>query len=171
MPDFIIREATSDDAEQILAHMERLVHEPNNGLTRTPADPLPTLDEERKLLAEWAVSDNSVCLVAVAGGHIIGVCSCRGGTRTALRHVAGIGISVSRHWRNKGVGTALMQRTVEWARRSGVVTRLELEVNTDNRRAFHVYRKVGFVEEGIKRHALFKEGRYLDNYFMALLLE
>ncbi len=171
MSDFIIRKATPDDAEQIIAHMERLTREPNNGITRTPGDTFPGLEEERELLAGWAASDNSIFLVAVGEGRIVGVCTCRGGTRLALRHVAGIGISVDKDWRDKGVGTALMQRAVEWGRQSSVITRLELEVNTDNQRAVHVYRKVGFIEEGVKHHALFKDGRYLDNYLMALLLE
>lgn len=171
MPDFIIRPAKPDDAEQIIAHMDRVTHEPNNGIARTPGDSFPSLEEERKLLAEWAMSNNSIFLVAVVEGQIVGVCTCRGGARIALRHVAGIGIMIDKEWRDKGVGTALMLQVIEWARQSSIITRLELEVNTDNQRAIHVYRKVGFVEEGIKRHALFKEGRYLDNHLMALLLE
>ena len=103
--------------------------------------------------------------------HVIGVTGFIGGKRRALRHTGSIGIAIDKQWRSKGVGTAMMQFLIDWARGTGIITRMELEVNTNNERAVHVYQKVGFVVEGRKQKALFKEGRYLDNYVMALLLE
>lgn len=47
--------------------------------------------------------------------------------------------------------------------------RIELEVYDHNRRARHVYRQVGFVEEGIRRDALWWDGTFHDAIAMAML--
>ena len=47
--------------------------------------------------------------------------------------------------------------------------RIELHVFAGNERARHVYKKVGFQEEGILREVLFKNGRYIDDVIMSLL--
>lgn len=47
--------------------------------------------------------------------------------------------------------------------------RVELEVYDHNPRALHVYRRVGFRVEGVRREALRWEGRYHDAIIMGLL--
>jgi len=42
-------------------------------------------------------------------------------------------------------------------------------VREDNRRAIALYRKMGFVPEGVKRHAFRVDGRYYDLLSMAVL--
>lgn len=172
MLDFTIRKAVVADAEQMVEHMRQIVMEPDNGTTRSGVDEVMGVEDERQSIINAAGSDNSVLAVAVDdANNVIGVAAFMGGKRRAMRHGGEIGIAVNKHWRNKGVGTALMQFLIDWARGTGVVTRMELQVNTHNERAIHVYQKVGFEIEGRRKHALFKEGHYLDNYVMALLLE
>lgn len=169
MPDYLIRDAHPDDAEAMLVHIRAINAEPNNGIIRGPGEE-PTLEEERHILAGFAAADNAVMKIAVTpSGEVIGMAGFQGGKRRAVRHAGGIGISVSQAWREQGVGTALMQQLIAWARATGIIQRMELEVNVENERALHVYRKLGFQIEGRKQAALYKEGRYLDNYVMALL--
>ncbi len=47
--------------------------------------------------------------------------------------------------------------------------RIELEVFAFNPRAIHLYEKLGFVREGIKRDSLFWDGEYQDAICMAML--
>jgi RimJ/RimL family protein N-acetyltransferase len=168
---YVIREATPDDAAGIIAHMEMIAAEPDNGITQSPGE-MRTLEEQRKVLMDDARADNAIFLVAVSdSGEIIGVANFRGGKRLSTRHTGGLGITVHRDWRDHGVGTAMMQHMIEWARHTGIVKRMELEVFTHNKRAFHVYKKLGFEVEGSKRKAYWRDGRYVDAYVMALLFE
>ena len=170
MADYIIREATPDDAEQILIHNELIANEPNNNITRGPGEN-KTMGEQRDFLAASLASDNSVFLIAtLPSGEVIGVAGLHGGRRKAVRHNGAVGIDVSREWRNKGVGTALLQRIIAWAKASNVITRIELEVMTHNERAIHVYEKLGFKMEGKRLAAMYKDGGYIDIYVMGLLL-
>ena len=170
MAEYIIREATPDDAEQILIHNDLIANEPHNGIVRGPGENM-TLEEERDFLAKSLASDNSVFLIAVLpSGEVIGVSGLHGGRRKANRHNGGVGIDVIREWRGKGVGTDLFQHIIDWAKKSNVITRIELEVMTDNARAIHVYEKLGFKMEGKRLAALYKDGGYIDIYVMGLLL-
>jgi putative acetyltransferase len=79
-------------------------------------------------------------------------------------------VNVAKPWRGRGVGTALITRAVEWAKRGGVIRRIELKVFTRNTTAIRLYERLGFALEGTRRRAVFKEGRYEDNHLMAMLL-
>ena len=70
----------------------------------------------------------------------------------ASRHGYGeLGMLVDRAWRGRGVGVALMQAAVDWARSHGL-HKLCLEVFTHNAAAIALYRRCGFVDEGLRKN-------------------
>lgn len=170
MNQLLIREARPEDAGQLLARLQQLIAEPDINIPLAPGEFNVTLEEERQILADYATAANSIFLVAEAGGEIIGDLSCKGGARQATRHAAVLGISVSQAWRGQGVGNALMNRAVTWAKQTGIVSRLELYVYVRNQAAIALYRKFGFEVEGQRRRVIYQNGEYLDDLIMALLL-
>ena len=72
-------------------------------------------------------------------------------------------------WQGKGIGTALMRACVEMADKWLNLTRLELEVYTDNEAAIRLYERFGFEREGTLRQYAFRDGQYVDSYLMARL--
>ena len=40
-----------------------------------------------------------------------------------------------------------------------------------NERAIRLYKKMGFEIEGTKKHSLFVNGQYVDEYYMAKILQ
>jgi len=168
--DITVREAQPEDAEQLIAFVKRLSEEPHSSISLSPGEFTLTVEQEQRVLAEYAAAENSVYLVAVSAGEVIGVLNCRGGTRQSTRHSASLGISVARPWRNRRVGHMLMARAIEWARGTGVLKRLELDVFARNQVAIHLYEQFGFVVEGCRRQAMYRDGEYLDDLVMGLLL-
>jgi RimJ/RimL family protein N-acetyltransferase len=49
------------------------------------------------------------------------------------------------------------------------LNRIALEVYENNPRAVRSYEKAGFLHEGRKRQAMFKEGKYVDILLMSVL--
>jgi RimJ/RimL family protein N-acetyltransferase len=164
-----IREAIPDDAERLVAFVRRLSEEPGLYIVMGPGEFTLTVEQERQVLADYAAADNCVFLVAEAQGQIIGTLNCRGGLRRAKRHEVVLGISVAREWRGQGVGKQLMARAIEWARGTGIVTRIELIVFARNEVARHLYEGFGFVVEGCLRQAILRDGEYFDDLVMGLL--
>lgn len=168
----LIREVVpEEDAAAMIAYVQELAAEPGIDILIGPGEFNLTVEEEQRILADFAAAENSIFLLAEVEGQIVGVLNCRGGRRRAARHAVTLGISVRRGWRDRGIGRALMERAVDWARGTGIVTRIELAVFARNERAIHLYKKFGFEEEGLCRKAVFREGHYHDNLIMALLLD
>jgi RimJ/RimL family protein N-acetyltransferase len=104
--------------------------------------------------------------VADADGRIVGTVHVEAG-----RFGAGeLGILVDAAWRGRGVGSGLMCAAIEWARARGL-HKLCLEVFPANAPAIALYRKYGFVEEGLRPKQYRRaNGELWDSLAMGLLL-
>ncbi len=89
--------------------------------------------------------------------------------RPRRKHAASIGLAVHIDWQGQGIGTAMMQAAIEFADQWLNLTRLELEVYTDNEPALRLYKKFGFEIEGTLKQNSFRGGEFADVYCMARL--
>lgn len=71
----------------------------------------------------------------------------------------------------RGLGTEAARLMLAHAFDTVGLNRVELEVYAFNPRARHVYEKVGFVTEGVKRQALRWDGAWVDAHLMAILAD
>jgi RimJ/RimL family protein N-acetyltransferase len=86
------------------------------------------------------------------------------------KHVGVLGIVVKNGFRSLGIGTEMMKILVEQATSLGLKV-LTLYVFATNKRAVHVYEKVGFVETGKIPRKHFREGQYIDELVMVKLID
>ena len=129
--------------------------------------PYPSREVWRKRITE---TEGCYNLVALSGEHVIGMLTVDTfPNRPRRRHVGRIGISVTEEWQGKGVGKALMQAGVDLSDKWLNLTRLELEVYSDNEAAIRLYEQFGFEREGLLRQHAFRDGRYVDSIMMARL--
>jgi len=82
---------------------------------------------------------------------------------------ATLGIAMGRGFLGRGYGTEAMKWAVGYGFKELGLHRVQLTVNETNERAIAAYKKVGFVEEGRQRKALWKGGRFVDIILMAIL--
>ena len=130
--------------------------------------PFPSAESWRKRLAEPA--EGLFSLVACAESEVIGQLGLHTfPNRPRRRHVGQIGMAVRDDWQGRGAGTALMQAAIDLAEQWVNLSRLELEVYTDNAPAIRLYKKFGFRIEGTLVHFAFRAGQYVDVYLMARL--
>jgi putative acetyltransferase len=122
----------------------------------------PPIDVERRA-ASW---DLDRTFVAVEGDEIVGLLF-------ILESGFGfgeIGMMVARGWRGRGVGSALVAASIDWAHAHGL-HKLTLSVFPQNTAAIGLYRKFGFVEEGRRvAHIRRDNGELWDLIDMGLLL-
>lgn len=163
-----IKHATVDDAEA-LAHLILQVEKEAEFMLFEAGERTLDPDQQRGQIEAMQNEENSTILVAEAEGKLVGYLVARGGRARRNKHTVYIVIGVLTSHRGKGVGTLLFTELERWARTKGI-HRLELTVVADNQRAVSLYRKMGFEQEGIKRHSLLINGKYVDEYYMAKLL-
>ncbi len=117
-----------------------------------------------------SLDDGGAHLLAVEGERVVGSLSIRRDLQPAIRHVATLGMLVAESHRGRGIGGALMEEALRWARRVGI-ERVELTVYPHNAVAIALYRGFGFVEEGrLVRHSKKSYG-YEDEILMAAFLD
>jgi L-phenylalanine/L-methionine N-acetyltransferase len=130
--------------------------------------PLPSAEMWRQRLTE--PPEGLYSLVACVDNEVVGQCGLHTfPNRPRRRHVGQIGMAVRDDWQGKGVGTALMQAMIDLADKWLNLSRLELEVYTDNEPAVRLYQKFGFKIEGTAVQHAFRDGQYIDSYLMARL--
>lgn len=130
--------------------------------------PFQSVDSWRKRMAE--PPEGFYSLVATVEGEVIGQLGLMTfPNRPRRRHLGEVGMMVRDDWQGKGVGSELMQAALDLADKWLNLTRLELQVYTDNAPAIRLYRKFGFVVEGTRRKDAFREGKYVDTLAMARL--
>jgi putative acetyltransferase len=128
--------------------------------------PYVSAEETRKWIEKSP--EGSTHIVALLDERLVGSADV---TRFTGRraHVGGIGICVHDEFHGRGIGTALVGALVETADKWLNLRRLELYVYVDNEPAIRLYKKFGFVIEGTRRGAAFRDGEFVDDYAMARL--
>jgi RimJ/RimL family protein N-acetyltransferase len=122
---------------------------------------------ERRYLRTIRRSADAAVFVAEAEEGIVGRLSIARDAHPASRHVADLGLMVAGSHRRRGVGTALLDAAVGWARVNGI-RKLELHVFPHNAAAIALYEKCGFRREGYRRAHYRRENGYVDAILMAL---
>jgi RimJ/RimL family protein N-acetyltransferase len=156
----IVRPAVPGDADALVELGRDVAAESELWLTydRTRGD-------ERRNVRGVQRDANVLVLVAEDEEGIVGRLSIARDRSPLSRHVAEFGLMVAARARRQGVGSALIEEAIAWARNLGIV-RLELTVFPHNTPAIALYRKLGFEEEGILRRRYFIDGRYMDAMLM-----
>ena len=130
--------------------------------------PFPSIEQWRKRLVESP--EDVFSLVACAENEVVGQLALNTfSTRPRRRHVGQIGMAVRDDWQGKGVGTALIEAAIDLSDNWLNLTRLELEVYTDNVPAIRLYERFGFAVEGTLVRFAFRDGCDVDAYEMARL--
>ncbi len=160
-----IRPAQPGDAAALIRVIDTVARE-GRWLLRNSFD--PPVEVEADYLANLGVQEG-LYLVALAGDDLIGWLILTRGSFEYNHHSAEIGMGLLSSYRGMGIGTALLQEAIAWARRAGL-EKLCLGVRASNLPAQALYRKLGFAEEGRRSRQLKTAAGYDDELLMALFL-
>lgn len=161
-----VRRAEPRDADA-LVELARAVGTEPGGWLITTNDWRSAGDERRYLKAIRRYAHAAVFVAEAEDGELVGRLSVARDQHPASMHVADLGLMVEAESRRQGVGSALLEAAVEWAREAGV-RKLELHVFPHNEAAIALYEKFGFEREGYrKRHYRRSSGDYVDAILMA----
>ncbi|MBL8745998.1 MAG: GNAT family N-acetyltransferase [Phycisphaerae bacterium] len=171
----VIRPVRMSDAES-LAACNRSVIAAGTGMTRELSQCAHTPEEveaHARELVSLAETGAGIALAAIVGDEVGGAGMIRRQPRRRVRHVGHIGVGIAPAFQGLGLGRAIMEGLIAWARAqpNNAVSRVDLFVFADNVRAIRLYESLGFVVEGRRRRAVrYEDGRETDDLIMGLLL-
>jgi RimJ/RimL family protein N-acetyltransferase len=153
---FRVRRAADPDRVPLAELFAEIAEERDGIATEPPVD----------VAARAARWDLDGTFVAVAGEAVVGSLH----VGATAHGFAEIGVTVARDWRGRGVGTALFDAAIPWARARGL-HKLSLGVFAHNTAGIRLYEKFGFVVEGRRvKHYRRSNGELWDSIDMGLLL-
>jgi L-phenylalanine/L-methionine N-acetyltransferase len=163
-----IRQARPEDAAALVELGAAVGGEPEAWLLNTEG--WRSVAEERRYLRALKRHPDASVYVAEDDGAIVGRLSVARDPHGASRHVADLGLMVAASHRRRGVGRALLEQAVEWAREAGI-RKLELHVFPWNEPAIRLYERFGFEREGLRRGHYRRGNEYVDAILMAYAVE
>lgn len=161
--DVEVRPATPDDFESWVELFEDVAAEGRWLGSEAPFDRVARRAGYDRTMAD----PQATILVAVAGAEHVGQIF----VAVEPSGVADIGMAVRDGWRGRGVGSALMDAAIDFAKAHGA-HKVTLQVWPHNAAAIALYRKFGFEVEGrLRRHWRRRSGALWDAVVMGLVLD
>jgi len=170
MMEFQIRHAEPSDAEQLTRLAGAVSAEPEGWLISVAGEWRSAGDERRYLKALRRYPHAAVLVAEREDGTLIGRLSIGRDPHPASTHVADVGLMVAADARRQGVGTAMLQAALDWARGAGV-RKIELHVFPWNEAAIKLYEAFGFEREGFRKGHYRRGSDYVDAILMAYVVE
>jgi RimJ/RimL family protein N-acetyltransferase len=163
--DAVVRPAATEDFEAWFSLFEAVAAE-----GRWLGAELPMDREARRAFFDGAVAGEASAVFVVDAPDAAGLVGMLS-VGIAYGGVAELGMAVASGVRSRGVGSALMEAAIGWARERGA-HKVYLEVWPHNHAARSLYAKFGFVSEGRKhRHWKRRNGDLWDSVVMGLTLD
>ena len=160
--DFTIEPISEDQVEAFWRAVGAVARERRH-LVSVEAFPI----ESTREFVQKILNGGGVSFVALHNESLIGWCDIVRPAFEGFQHSGKLGMGVLAEYRGRGLGRRLLETAVTAARDMGM-TRIELEVFASNTVALELYKKFGFVLEGVKRQARILDGNADDILCMAL---
>ncbi len=111
--------------------------------------------------------DHIYSFVAEIDGKVIGNIGFEHLQRPRLLHCGSFGLGVHDNYHGLGVASKLIESVLDLADNWLQIKRIQIEVNSDNQAAIACYKKFGFIIEGEAKCSVFRDGEYVNTYYMA----
>jgi ribosomal protein S18 acetylase RimI-like enzyme len=157
-----IRLITPEEAQAFVEFMQQLFGESNNFFSRDQAD--MTVAQAHDFLE--AENRRGRMLGAYVDGRLMGNLDIVRHQPVRRNHVVSLSMGILNELQRQGVGRALVEEAIAWAKRKGNIDKVSLYVRSHNTPAIALYQKLGFIEEG-RRVKEWRVGHeYVDEILM-----
>jgi RimJ/RimL family protein N-acetyltransferase len=138
-----LRPMVKEDADKLYAFFARVPHEDRIFLRDDVS--------KREVIEAWAREldyDKVLPLVAEVGGNIVGDATLHRRTAGWTGHVGKVRVVIDKDYREKGLGTALLEELIAFAKRAGLEL-LVAEVMANQTGALAALKNLGFEKEAV----------------------
>ncbi|MGH0054196.1 MAG: N-acetyltransferase family protein [Sphaerochaetaceae bacterium] len=164
--ELVIRPLKKSDASQAVSYLKTMYAD-SPYLTKYPDEWSISIEDEQKFIESTEHAKNRLMLGVFVHDNLVGLADFMSvGSGYKLEHRCQIGISVTKTYQGKGIGSLLLETLLSSAKQAGY-EQMELEVVASNSTAIKLYERNGFIRVGTVPHGFrYKEGYYEDLLMM-----
>lgn len=166
----VIRKAVKEDAEALIEYLDTIGGE-SDFLTFGAGQFGRSVEQEEDFIENALKKENALFIIAEIDGRIVGNLNFSGGPRQRTAHVGEFGVSVLGEYWGNGIGEELIRYLINWSKNTGMIRKINLRVRSDNARGISLYKKLGFLEEGLVKRDFMINGDFYDSVIMGLLID
>lgn len=120
--------------------------------------------------------ENEICVIAEIPeisppDNIIGHCEISNSEWDAASHVGLLGIIIKKNYRDLSIGRNLIDMTIKESKKLNHKEKIILSCFSTNKRAIHLYKKLGFRIVGIRKNQFYIDLKYYDEILMELWID
>ncbi|GAA0177111.1 GNAT family N-acetyltransferase [Clostridium sediminicola] len=166
----ILRRPRVEDAKEMIEYLNVVGGESDNLLFGV-GDFHLTLEQEIEHIKKVNNDENTLMVIGVVDGKVISISQINNLHRKRIAHNSEISISVKKdYWRN-GIGSAVMEELIKFAKNNGIIKNMSLGVKASNVNAIKLYEKFGFEKVGVHKNYFNVDGNYDDEILMDLCID
>lgn len=166
----IIRKANTSDAKALIEYLNIIGGE-SDFLTFGMGQFGRSVEQEEDFIENALGKENVLFIIAEVNGEVVGNLNFSGGLRQRTAHVGEFGVSILKEYWGNGIGEELIKYLISWSKSSGIIRKINLRVRTDNTRGIKLYKKLGFLEEGVAKRDFLINDEFYDSLLMGLLID
>ncbi|NFF41192.1 GNAT family N-acetyltransferase [Clostridium argentinense] len=165
----ILRRPMIEDAKRIIEYVNIVGGESNNLLFGKDEFHL-TVEEEKEHIKRMNNDSNSLMILGIIDDNIVSLAQITSSNRKRIAHNSEVSISVKKdYWRN-GIGSAVMEEIIRFAREGSVIKNISLGVRASNINAIKMYEELGFVKVGLHKNYFNINDNFDDEILMDLYI-
>ena len=168
----ILRHVKKSDIDGIWRNFNKVLEE---GTYLPVFTPVKT-DIEKNSWYDNIKREHEICIIAQISDHkspydIIGQCEISNLEWEAATHVGSLGIIVSEKFRDLGIGENLIDLAIRESKKLNNKEKIILSCFSNNERALHLYKKMGFRVIGMRKKQFYMDAVYYNEVMMEIFIE
>ncbi|MEW8995533.1 GNAT family N-acetyltransferase [Clostridium sp.] len=167
--ELLLRRPKEEDAEAMIEYLNIVGGESDNLLFGKNEFRL-TVEQEREHINNVNINDNALMLLGIIDNQIVSVSQVSAPNRKRIAHNSELAISVKKEYWSMGIGTTVMEVLIDFAKNHETIKTISLGVKASNKKAQHLYEKLGFEKVGVHRNFFNIDGNYDDEILMDLYI-
>lgn len=165
----IIRKPVVEDAKAMVEYLNTVGGESDNLLFGKGEFRL-SVEQEMEYIKNISSSADSLMVLGIINDNVVSIAVINSSNRKRIAHNSEISISVKKEYWGNGIGSAVMEELIKFAKGHGTIKNISLGVKGSNHNAIAMYEKFGFEKVGIHKNYFNINGVFDDEILMDLYI-
>jgi RimJ/RimL family protein N-acetyltransferase len=163
----ILRKPEIEDAKSMIEYLNVVGGESENLLFGKDEFRL-TIEQEMEHIKSISNSTCTLMILGIINNNIVSIAQISSPNRKRIAHNGEVSISVKKDYWKMGIGSAVMEELIRFAKENNIIKNINLGVKASNTNGIKLYEKFGFKKVGVHKDFFNVNDNFDDEILMDL---